>query len=157
MSTFPKPVRAVVLAAGQGKRMKSALPKVLHPVMGKAILTRVLDALDQLKPEHIHVVTGHGADMVNEFLSKNPPKSPWSTHLQQPQLGTGHALAQVAPSLDSFRGTLIVAPADSPLLSAATLGALAEQHFAEDCVLTLLSAVVQNPRNYGRVIREPDA
>ena len=154
MSTFPRPVRAVVLAAGQGKRMKSALPKVLHPVLGREILARVLDAVDALQPEHIHIVTGHGADQVNAYLQKNPPRSAWSTHLQQPQLGTGHALAQVAPSLESFSGTLLVAPADSPLLSGTTLASLAELHFADQCVVTLLSAIVDNPRNYGRVLRD---
>ncbi|MBY0545699.1 MAG: bifunctional UDP-N-acetylglucosamine diphosphorylase/glucosamine-1-phosphate N-acetyltransferase GlmU [Candidatus Obscuribacterales bacterium] len=154
MSTFPRPVRAVVLAAGQGKRMKSALPKVLHPVLGKEILARVLDAIDALNPEHIHIVTGHGSDQVNAYLQRNPPRAPWSTHLQQPQLGTGHALAQVAPSLNDFNGTLLVAPADSPLLSGKTLSALAGLHFADNCAATLLSAVVDNPRNYGRVIRD---
>lgn len=153
MSTFPRPLRAVVLAAGQGKRMKSALPKVLHPVLGREILGRILDALDQLAPEHIHVVTGHGSEEVNRFLEKSPPRSKWSSHLQEPQLGTGHALTMVAPSLTSFSGTLLVVPADSPLLSAATLQDFAQQHFAQQCQLTLLSAMVDDPRNYGRVVR----
>src|SRR5688572_8932876 len=94
--------RAVVLAAGQGKRMKSARPKVLHDVLGKTILTRVLDALDALNLEHIHIVLGHGAVEVQDFLSDKPPVTAWSTHLQEPQLGTGHALMQVVPSLEDF-------------------------------------------------------
>ncbi len=153
MSTFPRPLRAVVLAAGQGKRMKSALPKVLHPVLGREILARILDALDHLNPEHIHIVTGHGADQVNAFLTKFPPRTPWSTHLQEPQLGTGHALTQVSPSLDSFTGTLLVVPADSPLLSANTLTTFVQQHSNESCTLTLLSTMVDDPRNYGRILR----
>ena len=154
MTTFPRPLRAVVLAAGQGKRMKSALPKVLHPILGREILLRVLDAIDQLNPEHIHIVTGHAAEAVNAFLSKNPPKSPWSTHLQEPQLGTGHALAQVAPALKKFTGTLLVTPADAPLLRAETLAALAQDHFANKCVLSLLSAVVADAKSYGRILRQ---
>ena len=74
-------VRAVVLAAGLGKRMKSELPKVLHPVLGKTILGRVLTALDGLNLEHIHIVVGHKAEEVQSYLEGNPPKTSWSTHL----------------------------------------------------------------------------
>lgn len=156
MSLTASPLRAVVLAAGQGKRMKSAVPKVLHQVLGREILGRILDALDKLSPQHIHIVTGHGADQVNAFLAKSPPDSAWSTHLQQPQLGTGHALAQVAPALEGFEGTLLVVPADSPLLTEDTLRNFVVNHVDQECQLTLLSTVLNDPRNYGRVVRNSE-
>src|SRR5271169_6565291 len=108
--------RAVLQAAGQGKRMKSARPKVLHEVLGRAVISRVLDALDGLDLEHIHIVIGHGSDQVRDYLEENPPSTPWSVHLQEPQLGTGHALMQVVPDLKSFSGTLLTTVGDAPLL-----------------------------------------
>jgi len=120
--------RVVLLAAGQGKRMKSDLPKVLHEVLGKTILGRLMAASDELKPEHIHIVIGHEAEQVEKFIQDNPSATPVSTHLQKPQLGTGHALMQVAPSLKDFTGTLVVSVADTPLLTGATLKALVDAH-----------------------------
>ena len=114
-AALPRSTRAIILAAGQGKRMKSSRPKVLHEVLGRTILTRVLDALDQLGLEHLHIVVGHGGEQVRQFLESHPPKTPWSTHLQEPQLGTGHAVQQVAPALSQFTGTLLVTVADTPL------------------------------------------
>ena len=73
--------RAVLLAAGQGKRMKSSKPKVLHEVLGRSILSRVLTAVDALDVEHVHVIIGHGSDQVREFLELFPPKTPYSVHL----------------------------------------------------------------------------
>ncbi|HEY9871677.1 MAG TPA: bifunctional UDP-N-acetylglucosamine diphosphorylase/glucosamine-1-phosphate N-acetyltransferase GlmU [Candidatus Obscuribacterales bacterium] len=145
-------IRAVVLAAGQGKRMKSARPKVLHEVLGRAILARVLDALDALELEHIHIVVGHGAAEVTAFLDANPPSTPWSAHLQEPQLGTGHALRQVP--LAGFTGTLLVAVADTPLLTGATLERLIDAHRQEEAVVSLLTTVVEDPKTYGRIVRD---
>lgn len=147
-------VRAVLLAAGQGKRMKSSRPKVLHEVLGRTILTRVLDALDQVGLEHIHIVVGHGAEQVRHFLETHPPKTPWSAHLQEPQLGTGHAVQQVAPALTNFNGTLLVTVSDTPLLTAATLRSLVERHRAENAVVTPLTAVVDDAKSYGRIVRD---
>lgn len=144
--------RAVVLAAGQGKRMKSALPKVLHDVLGRTILARVLNAVDELGLEHVHIVIGHGGDQVRAFLDANPPATSWSTHVQEPQLGTGHALMQVP--LEDFRGTLLATVSDTPLLTAATLRSLLEAHRASEAVVTLLTTVVEDPKNYGRIIRD---
>lgn len=144
--------RAVVLAAGQGKRMKSALPKVLHEVLGRTVLARVLGAVDELGLEHIHIVIGHGGDAVRAFLEANPPATSWSTHVQEPQLGTGHALMQVP--LDDFRGTLLVTVSDTPLLTAATLRSLVETHEDSQAVVSLLTTVVEDPKNYGRIVRD---
>jgi len=144
--------RAVVLAAGQGKRMKSALPKVLHEVLGRSILARVLDAVDKLGLDHIHIVIGHGGDQVRAFLEAHPPATPWSTHVQEPQLGTGHALMQVP--LDGFQGTLLATVSDTPLLTAETLQGLLDAHRENKAVVSLLTTVVEDPKNYGRIVRD---
>jgi bifunctional UDP-N-acetylglucosamine pyrophosphorylase/glucosamine-1-phosphate N-acetyltransferase len=134
--------------------MKSSLPKVLHQVLGRAILSRVLDALDRLGLEHVYVVVGHGAEDVRRFLENNPPATPWSAHLQEPQLGTGHAVQQVANQLLEFEGTLLVSVADTPLLTAETLSKLIETHQHESAVATLLSTVVADAKSYGRIVRD---
>lgn len=151
---YTKPVRAVLLAAGQGKRMKSNLPKVLHPVLGKAILGRILEAIDVLELEHVHIVIGHGAEQVKEFLAKNPPKTNWSTHLQEPQLGTGDALRQVLPGLGDFSGSLLVSVSDCPLLKPQTLLALIEAHQKDESAFSLLTTVVDDAKSYGRIVRD---
>ncbi|MBX9689513.1 MAG: bifunctional UDP-N-acetylglucosamine diphosphorylase/glucosamine-1-phosphate N-acetyltransferase GlmU [Candidatus Obscuribacterales bacterium] len=151
--TYKNRVRAVLLAAGQGKRMKSELPKVLHPILGKAILGRLLDSIDCLELEHVHIVIGHGSQQVVDYLNKNQPKTPWSTHLQEPQLGTGHALMQVVPELQGFNGTLLVTVSDCPLLKASTLSQLIETHQKESAAFSLLTTIVEDPKSYGRIIR----
>ncbi|MCC7532261.1 MAG: bifunctional UDP-N-acetylglucosamine diphosphorylase/glucosamine-1-phosphate N-acetyltransferase GlmU [Candidatus Melainabacteria bacterium] len=145
--------RVVLLAAGQGKRMKSDMPKVLHEVLGKTILGRLLAASDELQPEHIHVVIGHEAEKVEKFIQDNPSATPVSTHLQKPQLGTGHALMQVAPSLKDFKGLLVVSVADTPLLTGGTLKALVEAHKKSNAVVSLLTTDVDDAKNYGRIVR----
>jgi len=147
-------VRAVVLAAGLGKRMKSELPKVLHPVLGKTILGRVLAALDGLNLEHIHIVVGHRADDVQAYLESNPPQTSWSTHLQKPQLGTGHALSMVAPALATFKGTVLVACGDTPLLTSDTLTNLLKAHQDGKAIVSLLTTVVPDAKSYGRIVRD---
>lgn len=165
-----RPVRAIVLAAGQGKRMKSSRPKVLHDVFGRAILSRVMDAVShagsdmkngstaasdmQLRLEHLHLVVGHSASVVSEYVAQNPPPSPFSSHLQEPQLGTGHAVMQVMPALDGFDGTLLVTVGDAPVIQADTLGALLDTHRKNGAVITALSAEVADPKNYGRMVRD---
>lgn len=153
---YKKPVRAVLLAAGQGKRMKSDLSKVLHPVLGIPILGRLLAAIDSLDLEHVHIVIGHAADQVEGYLRKNPPKTPWSTHLQSPQLGTGHALMQVAPSLESFEGALLVSVADCPLLRDTTLAGLIYAHLNNEAAFSLLTTVVDDAKSYGRIVRDDE-
>ncbi|HEY9681768.1 MAG TPA: bifunctional UDP-N-acetylglucosamine diphosphorylase/glucosamine-1-phosphate N-acetyltransferase GlmU [Oculatellaceae cyanobacterium] len=146
--------RVVLLAAGHGKRMKSTKPKVLHEVLGRPILGRILSAADELNIEHVYVIIGHEAEQVRSFVESNPPRTPFSLHLQSPQLGTGHALQQIVPSLGDFQGTLLVSVADAPLLSAATLGGLLNHHQAERAVVTLLTADVDDAKNYGRIVRD---
>ena len=147
-------VQAIVLAAGHGKRMKSSLPKVLHSVLGKPILDRVLAAVDALSLDHIHVVLGNGAEAVSQHLAANPPATPWSWHLQEPLAGTGHAVQQVVPALSSFQGTLLVTVGDVPLLTAGTLSQLIDLHRREKAVVTMLTTIVDDAKSYGRVVRD---
>ncbi len=155
MTSFSNgPIRAVVLAAGQGKRMKSSRPKVLHQILGRTMLSRVLDALDALNLAHLHVVLGHMHEQVRQFLEGCPPATPWSAQLQLPQLGTGHALRQVAPALAGFSGTLLVTNADNPLIEPGTLAALIEAHRRDRAAVSLLTTVVEDARSYGRIVRD---
>ncbi len=157
MSPTPrKNTQVVLLAAGQGKRMKSSKPKVLHDVLGKTVLGRVLDAVDQLGIDHVHVVVGHQADQVRSFLQANPPKTPLSVHLQEPQHGTGHALKQVVPSLEGFSGPLLVSVADTPLLQGNTLADLVDGHIEQKSIVTLLTTQVEDAKSYGRILRGTD-
>lgn len=153
---YSQPVRAVVLAAGQGKRIKSVVPKILHDVLGKPILKRVLDALEYVKPEHIHMVIGHASEQVRAFLSANEATTPYSTHVQEPQLGTGHAVMQVVPALDKFKGILLVTVGDTPLLGKDVLKNLLANHIESQSCITILSARVEDPKNYGRIVRSKD-
>jgi len=146
--------RAILLAAGQGKRMNSSLPKVLHEVLGRTILARVLAALDGLALEHLHIVVGFGAAPVRQFLDANPPRTPWSVHLQEPQLGTGHAVMQVAPALSSFQGTLLTTVGDTPLLTTETLRSLLARHRETEATVSLLTTQVDDSRSYGRIVRD---
>ena len=136
--------------------MKSNLPKVLHPVLGKPILGRILAAVDALSLEHVHIVIGHGAAQVEDYLKKNPPETPWSVHLQEPQLGTGHALMQVVPALEKFEGSLLVSVADCPLLKDHTLEGLINNHQKEAASFSLLTTIVDDPKSYGRIVRNAE-
>lgn len=146
--------RAVILAAGQGKRMKSTKAKVLHDVLGKPVLGRIIDALDALSLERIHIVVGHASEQVIDWLSSCSPKTPYSVHIQSPQLGTGHALQQVVPELKSFEGSLIVTVGDAPLQTAETLEKLLDSHQNANAVVSLLTTVVEDAKNYGRIVRD---
>ena len=148
------PTRVVLLAAGHGKRMKSTKPKVLHEVLGLPILGRILRAVDQLSVEHVYIIIGHEAEQVRAYVEANAPQTPFSLHLQSPQLGTGHALQQIVPELTDFHGTLLVSVADAPLLSAPTLSRLITHHHAQKSAVTLLTAEVDDAKNYGRIVRD---
>ena len=136
----------VILAAGQGKRMYSALPKVLHPLAGKSLLQHVVNTARQLKPARLVVVYGHGGDAVRASITDADVA--WA--LQAEQLGTGHALAQALPHLDAALPTLVLY-GDVPLVKTATLEHLAHQAGAG---LGLLTAHLDNPQGYGRIVRD---
>lgn len=150
--------RAVILAAGQGKRMKSSRPKVLHDVLGRPMISRVIDALTSLpnaKIEHLHIIVGHARDQLQEYLNKNISTA-LTCHTQDPQLGTGHAVMQASPGLNeaNFKGSLIVTVGDAPLISSQTLQHLVEKHVNDKAVVTVLSTDVDNPAGYGRIVRD---
>jgi bifunctional UDP-N-acetylglucosamine pyrophosphorylase/glucosamine-1-phosphate N-acetyltransferase len=135
----------VILAAGQGTRMKSSLPKVLHPVAGKPLLEHVLLTAQRLDPWAIHVVTGHGCEQVKEALTEYDVT--WV--LQEQQLGTGHAVMQALPEVTSD-SLVLVLYGDVPLITADTLNQLVE---AVDDAPALLTAVLAEPAGYGRILR----
>lgn len=142
---------AVVLAAGQGTRMKSKLYKVMHPVMGKPMVGHVVDQALAAKMDKIVTVTGVGAETVQDYLGD---KSEYV--LQEEQLGTAHAVEQAAPLLKDEEGTTLVICGDTPLLTTETLEALIAHHEKEGAKATVLTAHTEDPFGYGRVIREED-
>jgi len=141
----------VILAAGKGTRMKSADPKVLHRAAGVSLIEHVLRAADALQPSTTVVVVGHLSDRVKDALSKRPGLR---FALQEPQLGTGHALLQAEPHLAGKSGTVVLLSGDVPLLRPATLCAMVETHTARGAAATVLSARVDRPQGYGRIVRD---
>ncbi|HEX5049433.1 MAG TPA: bifunctional UDP-N-acetylglucosamine diphosphorylase/glucosamine-1-phosphate N-acetyltransferase GlmU [Gammaproteobacteria bacterium] len=141
------PVSVVILAAGQGKRMNSALPKVLQPLAGRPMLAHVLASARALEPAAIHVVYGHGGDAVKAAF----PDADVQWALQAKQLGTGHAVRQALPSIPDGHQVLVLL-GDVPLVTKRTLQRLVKDSAAGE--LALLTAVVEEPTGYGRVIRD---
>lgn len=139
---------AVILAAGQGTRMKSDLPKVLHPVCGKPMLWHVLEALKPATTEKPVVVIGHGAERVQEYLGDNV-----ECVLQEPQLGTGHAAMQAEALLKGRTDAVIVTYADMPLLRGVTFQQLVETQRLNSGPLSLLTVIADDPRGFGRIVR----
>ena len=137
----------VILAAGQGKRMHSNLPKVLHFVAGKALAQHVIDTARSLAPEKLVVVYGHGGEVVRATLAA--PDIAWAEQTQQ--MGTGHAVAQAQPALSSASQTLVLY-GDVPLTSAQTLKRLLEA--GKDGALAILTVDLANPSGYGRIVRD---
>ncbi len=140
-------MNVVILAAGKGKRMYSDLPKVLHPLAGKALLAHVIDTSRQLGAARICVVYGHGGEQVRETL--DAPDLSWAR--QEPQLGTGHAVLQAMPALAGTTASTLVLYGDVPLTRAATLQRLIDA--AGGDALGLLTAHLDNPHGYGRIVR----
>jgi bifunctional UDP-N-acetylglucosamine pyrophosphorylase/glucosamine-1-phosphate N-acetyltransferase len=143
-------LHVVVLAAGKGTRMKSALPKVLHRVAGRPMIEYVLGTAAGLQPASITVVVGHQAETLEQALSRH---SGLTFVVQEPQLGTAHALLQAEPALAGKRGTLILLSGDVPLLTESTLKTLTERHTSTQAAATVVTATVDNPRGYGRIVR----
>ncbi|HBM84476.1 MAG TPA: UDP-N-acetylglucosamine diphosphorylase/glucosamine-1-phosphate N-acetyltransferase [Halieaceae bacterium] len=139
-------LEVIILAAGQGSRMRSSTPKVLHLLGGKPLLQHVVDAARSLKPKAVHVVVGHGAEAVREAMAGNALN--WVQ--QTEQLGTGHAVLQALPALDAD-STVLVLYGDVPLVSSAVLQQLVD---AAQQAPALLTAVLEDPSGYGRVLRD---
>lgn len=141
----------VILAAGKGTRMKSRVPKVLHEVAGFPLIDHVLRAAAALDPASTIVVVGHGSELVEERLGERPGLQ---FARQQPQLGTGHALLQAEPALRGRAGTLVLLSGDVPLLRPGTLRDLVAHHEAQRAAATVLTAILDDPAGYGRIVRE---
>jgi bifunctional UDP-N-acetylglucosamine pyrophosphorylase/glucosamine-1-phosphate N-acetyltransferase len=140
----------VILAAGQGTRMKSALPKVLHPVAGHPMVEHVVQIAGSLSPSSVTIIVGHGADAIQAFLAD---RQGVQFALQAPQLGTAHALQQAEPLLSGRTGTVVLLSGDVPLLKGATLRRLLEAHRSANAAATVVTATVDRPYGYGRIIR----
>jgi bifunctional UDP-N-acetylglucosamine pyrophosphorylase/glucosamine-1-phosphate N-acetyltransferase len=143
-------VHVVVLAAGQGTRMKSKLPKVLHPLAGRPLVEHVLQTANTVSPASVTLIVGHGADKVREMTGSRPNVG---FALQEPQLGTAHALQQAEARLAGKQGTVILLSGDVPLLSASTLRRLIDTHRSAGAAATVVTAVVDRPYGYGRIVR----
>jgi bifunctional UDP-N-acetylglucosamine pyrophosphorylase/glucosamine-1-phosphate N-acetyltransferase len=140
---------AVVLAAGQGTRMKSSLPKVLHPVAGRPMIEYVLDSVAPLVADKPVVVVGHGADLVRQRLGDDV-----TFVVQEEQLGTGHAVLQAREALQGRADHLLVLNGDMPLLTAETLRLLADAHEGRSATVTLLTCRLDDPMGFGRILRD---
>ncbi len=143
----------VIMAAGKGTRMESDLAKVLHEANGRPIVEYVLEKSLSLDPEKIVLIIGHQAEKVREATKKFPVE--WA--LQEPQLGTGHAVMQAEHALRGFSGDVLILSGDAPLVSRSTLDRLLENHRREQAVATVLTATLANPSGYGRIIRQENS
>ncbi|WP_301109230.1 bifunctional UDP-N-acetylglucosamine diphosphorylase/glucosamine-1-phosphate N-acetyltransferase GlmU [Sporosarcina sp.] len=139
---------AIVLAAGQGTRMKSDLYKVLHPVCGKPMVEHVIDHIRHLDADRIVTIVGHGAEMVEQTIGS---KSEYA--LQEEQLGTAHAVQQAEDVLGNLDGTTLVVCGDTPLISSETMKSLLAHHHKSEAKATILTANADDPTGYGRIIR----
>ena len=148
----PRPVAVMVLAAGEGTRMKSRIPKVLHPLCGRSMLGHVLAAAGELDPHRMVVVAGHGRDEVGAEATRYAPDA--AVVVQDRQAGTGHAVRMVIEALGIMPGVVLVTYGDMPLLQAQTLAALVGEHAAAGNAVTVLTARVADPGAYGRIVRD---
>ncbi len=140
---------AVILAAGKGTRMKSKLPKVLHKVGGHPMLEHVMDAAEAAGCRDNVVVIGHGAELVRELVVDRARIA-----LQAEQLGTGHAVLQAADTLKDFTGTVMILCGDTPLLEADELQKFYAEHVKSGAAATVMSALMDDPFGYGRILRD---
>ena len=148
-------IKSVILAAGKGTRMKSKTPKVLHQIFDKTLVGYVLDAVNNTGfVDESFVIVGHQAERVEDFIKTNYSNA--RTVLQSPQLGTGHAVSMVCPYLEDFDGEVIILCGDTPLVTSDTLKKFVEYHHSVNSDITVMSAIFDNPTNYGRIVRNSD-
>lgn len=141
--------RVIILAAGKGTRMKSELPKVLHRLADRPLIEYAIAGARELDPERIVLVVGHGAELVRAACGSGVEYV-----LQQPQLGTGHAVQQALPHIADFDGDVVITYGDMPLLAGATLVRLRTARQADACACTVLTARRDPPPAFGRVVRD---
>ncbi len=146
-------VKSIILAAGKGTRMKSELPKVLHKIFNKELLGYVLDEVNKTgEVSENYVIVGHKAELVQEYVKNNFQNA--RCLLQSPQLGTGHAAFQAYDYLKNFDGEVLILCGDTPLITADTLKDFISVHRQNNASLTVMSAIFDEPANYGRIIRD---
>ncbi len=143
---------AIILAAGKGTRMNSDLPKVLHPVCGRPMLAYVFDAARAAGCDRLLAVVGHQADRVEQAFAADGDDVQWV--LQEPQLGTGHAVMVCEDHLAGLDGPVIVLAGDGPLIRAETLGQLLATHAETSAACTLATSILPDPGRYGRILRD---
>ena len=149
MNLDNNPLAVTILAAGKGTRMESNLPKVLHKIGGKPMLSHVIQRAVELGAQKIISIIGYQHELVKETIANEPTRFT----IQLDQLGTGHAVLQCASELSEFNGSVLVLSGDVPLISLNTLQNLLNTHNRSDSKATLLSAIVNDATGYGRVIR----
>ena len=148
-------IKSIILGAGKGTRMKSDTPKVLHTIFDKALLGYVIDAVNGTKlVDENYIIVGHQAEEVENYVKSNYENS--KCVLQSPQLGTGHAVSMVLPYLKDFEGEAVILCGDTPLITSETLKEFIEFHKSNNSDITVMSAIFDNPANYGRIIRNSD-
>ena len=140
-----------ILAAGKGTRMVSNLPKVLHRISGETLLNRIINTSKKLNPDKIFVVIGHKSDLVKESLLKD---NNVEIVLQEPQLGTGHAVQVLSKELNDFKGNLLILNGDVPLIRAKSLKELLKLHSSRDADVSIITTEKENPFGYGRVFKK---
>jgi len=157
--SVPGPVSTIILAAGEGTRMRSAVPKVLHRIAGRTLVEHAVRAVAGVEPEHLVVVVGHGRDQVTDHLTEvtKTVGRPITVTVQDRQRGTGDAVSCALAELPAdLGGTVLVSYGDVPLLTTETLHALLATHADGRYGATVLTAVVADPTGYGRIIRDAD-
>lgn len=142
-------IEAIILAAGKGTRMRSKLPKVMHTLGGKPLVERVMDTAQKIEAQKIHLVLGHGAEVVEQHFADLGV----SCVMQHQQLGTGHAVMQAVPNLDKD-STVLILYGDVPLISPHTLNRLLQ--YVDDSAMALLTVTLYDPTGYGRIIRNDE-
>ncbi len=142
------PLAAIILAAGKGTRMESDLPKVLHEVAGKPMVQWVVDAVREAGAERIILVVGHGADIVKNTIGE------CEYVVQEPQLGTGHAVLVCKDTLADFTGNIVILGGDGPLLRASTIHDMLALQGSSEATATLATSTIPDPTGYGRIVRD---
>jgi UDP-N-acetylglucosamine diphosphorylase/glucosamine-1-phosphate N-acetyltransferase len=150
----PQETAAVILAAGKGTRMKADMAKVLFPLGGRPLLLHVLDAVEAAQFDRTVVVVGHQGDQVQAAAAGRTAGTTVEFVLQEPQLGTGHAVQCAAPLLGEFPGSVAVLAGDAPLIRSSTLQEMMTLHRETGAMVTILTARVPDPTGYGRIIRD---
>ena len=152
--TDSRPAAVIVLAAGQGTRMKSSTAKVLHRMCGRTLVGHVLAAVAPLDAERTLVVVGHGRDQVTKNLAETHPDA--TAVVQDEQNGTGHAVRLALQSAGELDGAVVVVPGDAPILTTASIERLLQRHLETMAAATLLTARMPDPKGYGRIVRDAD-